>query len=521
MFSILAFVLMLGVVIFIHELGHFVMAKRAGILCHEFALGMGPILWSKKRGETLYSIRAIPIGGFVMMAGEEVNDDMVKSGQRVRLRFNDQEEVTHIVLDADDPRYQEDLEVVVLNHDLKGKDDADLFINEYTVLRDAFYVMKNKELQIAPHERSFESKTLVERFLTIFMGPFMNFLLAIVLFFGIALIQGLPQEDTTEIGTVPRISDEIRADADLYQVYLDSNLYNVFELGDEILRIEGQTVNQWSDVTRIMREQVANRNIEVVVLRDGQETTLTVTPLIYVYSMGLVSSIREPETLLLNVLDNFPAHQAGVRTGDRIVSIDGNPVSNWQEALNYIEANTEGQVMTIGVERSGQSLSFEVDSFDRDFLSGQRIQMIAVDAGIGPIYQREFLGTLSYGFSMLFGTFSMIFATLASLFSGTISVNMLAGPVGIASMTAQAVAAGFIAFLSWVAILSINLGIINLLPIPALDGGRLVFLGYEAIVKKPVNKRVENYIHFVMFILLIALFVYITFNDVLRLIPTE
>ena len=521
MLSILAFILMLGVVIFIHELGHFVMAKRAGILCHEFALGMGPILWSKKRGETLYSIRAIPIGGFVMMAGEEVNDDMVKSGQRVRLRFNDQEEVTHIVLDADDPRYQDDLEVVVLNHDLKGKDDAGLFINEYTVLRDAFYVMKNKDLQIAPYERSFESKTLVERFLTIFMGPFMNFLLAIVLFFGIALIQGLPQEDTTEIGTVPRISDEIRADADLYQVYLDSNLYNVFELGDEILRIEGQTVNQWSDVTRIMREQVANRNIEVVVLRDGQETTLTVTPLIYVYSMGLVSSIREPETLLLNVLDNFPAHQAGVRTGDRIVSIDGNPVSNWQEALNYIEANTEGQVMTIGVERSGQSLSFEVDSFDRDFLSGQRIQMIAVDAGIGPIYQREVLGTLSYGFSMLFGTFSMIFATLASLFSGTISVNMLAGPVGIASMTAQAVAAGFIAFLSWVAILSINLGIINLLPIPALDGGRLVFLGYEAIVKKPVNKRVENYIHFVMFILLIALFVYITFNDVLRLIPTE
>ncbi len=520
MLSILAFILMLGVVIFIHELGHFVMAKRAGILCHEFALGMGPILWSKKRGETLYSLRAIPIGGFVMMAGEEVNDEMLKVGQKIKLIFED-DRVSHIVLDAEDARYQDALEVIVESYDLKGIDDQALFINEYTVKRDAYYVMKNKSLQIAPYERSFESKTLIERFLTIFMGPFMNFLLAIVLFFGIALIQGLPQENTTEIGRVPVISDEIRADTELYQMYLNSNLYNVFEVGDEVLRIEGQTVEKWSDVTRILREQVANRSIEVVVLRNGHEETLTVTPLIYIYSMGLVSSLREPESLLLNVLDNFPAHQAGMRTGDRIEAINGNPVSTWQEALSYIATNTEGEVMTLRINRNGATMSFEVDPFDEAFLSGQQIRMIAVDAGIGPIYQREFLGTFSYGFTMLFGTFSMIFSTLASLFSGTISVNMLAGPVGIASMTAQAVAAGFIAFLSWVAILSINLGIINLLPIPALDGGRLVFLGYEAIAKKPVNKRVENYIHFVMFILLIALFVYITFNDVLRLIPTE
>ncbi len=521
MLSILAFILMLGLVIFIHELGHFMMAKRAGILCHEFALGMGPILWSKKRGETLYSIRAIPIGGFVMMAGEEVNDDMVKVGQRVRLVFDDFDQVTHIVLDADDPRYQTAEEVLVQAVDLKGKDKQPLYINEHTVKRDAFYVMKNKELQIAPYERSFESKTLLERFLTIFMGPFMNFMLALVLFFGIALLQGLPQQDATEIGSVPIISDQVRADPDLYDMYLNSNLYEVFEVGDVILRIEGEVVEEWRDVSRLLREHASNRNIEVVVLRDNQEVTETVTPLIYVYSMGLVSSLREPESLLLNVLDNFPAHQAGMRTGDRITAIDGQSVTNWEDALSVFSGNTEGNQMTITVLRDGQTLEFEVEPFDRDFLRGQRIEMIAVDAGLGPIYEREFLGTFGYGFTMVIGTISMIFSTLASLFGGTISVSMLAGPVGIASMTAQAVAAGFIAFLSWVAILSINLGIINLLPIPALDGGRLVFLGYEAIAKKPVNKRIENYIHFVMFILLIALFIYITFNDVLRLIPTE
>ena len=521
MLSIIAFILMLGVVIFIHELGHFIMAKRAGILCHEFAIGMGPILWSKKKGETLYSLRAIPIGGFVMMAGEEVNDDMVKAGQKVRLVFNQHDEVSHIVLDPTDSRYQDAMEVVVQTIDLKGKDQEALFINEYTVVRDGYYVMKNKALQIAPYERSFESKTLLERFLTIFMGPFMNFILAVVLFLGIAFIQGLPQTDLTEIGSVPEISQEIRDNPDLYQVYLDSNLYGVFEIGDIIQSIEGVSVETWSDVSRLMREHAHVRSMEFVVLRDGNQVTVEVTPLIYLYSMGLVSSLREPESLLLNVLDSFPAHQAGMRTGDSIVSIDGQSVSNWTEALPLIQANTQGRTMMIRVERNSQILDFEVDAFDQEFLSGQRIQMIAVDAGLGPTYEREFFGSFGYGFSMLFGTITMIFSTLASLFSGTISVNMLAGPVGIASMTAQAVAAGFIAFLSWVAILSINLGIINLLPIPALDGGRLVFLGYEAVVKKPVNKKVENYIHFIMFMLLIALFIYITFNDVLRLIPTE
>ena len=522
MISILAFILMLGAVIFIHELGHFVMAKRAGILCHEFAIGMGPILYSKKKGETTYSLRAIPIGGFVMMAGEEVNDELVKVDQEVRLLFDEQGKVTHIVLDALDPRYQDALLVRVSLVDLKGKDNQALYLNEYEVNRDAYYVMKNKELQIAPYERSFESKTLLERFLTIFMGPFMNFLLALVLFFVIALMRGLPQMTSSEIGSVPIISDEIKADPDVYNRYLNSNLFNHFEVGDEILSIAGEDVSDFRDVNRLLNKHAGNRNLDIVINRNGTEMTKTVTPIVYIYSIGVHSTFSDPEGLMLNVLANFPAYEAGLRTGDKIVSIDGNSVSDWASVLALFEANKEGSSMVIQVERDGTLQSvMTVNPFDENFLSGQRIDFIRADLGIGPVHERQFFASFGYGFSMVIGTITMIFATLGSLFSGTISVNMLAGPVGIASMTADAVAAGLIVFLSWSAMLSINLGIINLLPIPALDGGRLVFLGYEAVARRPVNKRVENTLHFVMFILLIALFVYITFNDITRLFTSS
>ncbi|MFW6319347.1 MAG: site-2 protease family protein, partial [Bacillota bacterium] len=201
---ILGFVFMLGLVILIHEAGHFIMAKRAGILCHEFAIGMGPILYSKKKGETLYSIRAIPIGGFVSMAGEEISDELVKVGDTIRVMFDEQnpDVISHIIINEDDPKYQDALLLNVDTIDLKGKNEAPLYINTYEVKRNAYYVMKDKVLQIAPYERSFESKTLLQRFSTIFAGPFMNFILAFVLFVSIAFIVGLPQTDSTEIASV-------------------------------------------------------------------------------------------------------------------------------------------------------------------------------------------------------------------------------------------------------------------------------------------------------------------------------
>ncbi|MDE6013392.1 MAG: site-2 protease family protein, partial [Anaeroplasmataceae bacterium] len=182
--SIIAFILILGVIIIIHEGGHFFFARRAGILCHEFSIGMGPAIYKKKFKETTFCIRAIPIGGYVSMAGEEITSDLVKVGNQIGLNILDGK-VSEILTDES---LEAQVQGEVVDIDLYGKDDMPLFItindglqdHYYEVLRDAYYVFKKGDkMQITPYDRSFESKTLLQRFLTLFAGPFMNFILAL------------------------------------------------------------------------------------------------------------------------------------------------------------------------------------------------------------------------------------------------------------------------------------------------------------------------------------------------------
>jgi len=183
--DLIVFILVLGVIILIHEFGHFYFAKRAKILCHEFAIGMGPAIWQKRKGETIYSIRSIPIGGYVSMAGESVSDALIKVDQVIGLKLNQHQQVTEIhLVDQLEP----DVMGIVRSYDLYGKDFEPLYIElevngvleRYSVLRDASYRLSDKkQMWITPSEKSFESKTLWERFLVIFAGPFMNFVLAL------------------------------------------------------------------------------------------------------------------------------------------------------------------------------------------------------------------------------------------------------------------------------------------------------------------------------------------------------
>ncbi|TVP96753.1 MAG: RIP metalloprotease RseP [Acholeplasmatales bacterium] len=499
---ILAFIIMLSLVIFIHELGHFVMAKRAGILCHEFAIGMGPIVYSVKKGETRYSLRAIPIGGFVSMAGEEVNEEFVKVGQTVRLVFDGAGHVTRIILRSRDAFLKTDdaLEVEVESLDLKGIDGAPLRINDYEVRRDAYYMIGKRALQIAPHERTFESKTKRERFLAIFAGPFMNFVLAFFLFIIIALVVGMPNVDTTEIGSVT----EGMPAADVLQV------------GDVITAIEGSPVNQWEDIGPLMRAEAGNRAVTLSIERDGQAMDVELAPLLSFINLGFSSDRENPEALLIGTVgDRTRGMAGGLRGGDQIIAIDGENVTTWQEVVDRMLANTEGDTMTWLVERDGVQHTLTLEPLGEAVLASQNAPLLQVQVGIGPIHEFSFFSSLLYGFTGLIGTVLMIFGTLGALFRGLVGVTDLGGPVAIYQITEQVVTTGgFIAFLNWTALLSVNLGIINLLPIPALDGGRLVFLGYEAVAGKPVNRKIENVLHFAMFVVLIGFMLFITFNDI-------
>lgn len=511
--SILAFIFMLGLVILLHELGHFVMAKKAGILCHEFAIGMGPILYSKKKGETTYSIRAIPIGGYVMMAGEEVNDELVKIGQTVRVLFSEDkpDHISHIILDLDDERYLEAETFEVDYVDLKSTNGEPLRINAYDVLHDAYYVTKKRTLQIAPYNRSFESKTLWQRFITIFAGPLMNFILAFILFLIVGFVIGQPQNESI----IAEIQEEMPADG-------------VLHIDDEILSIEGASVETWSDISLRLSEYAGQGALTFEVLRDGATVTLEITPLLQFYNVGFSSSLDNPDAVIIgSVGAGSAADKAGLEVGDEITELvilnNGTelvyPVLTWENVVEAMFANQAGSDMEITVLRDDESFTFEIGPFSQDFLEGQGVPFIQSAIGISPRYEFDLFGSIAYGARATVSTMGMIFATLQALFQEErVGVGDLAGPVGIFTITSSAISQGLISFISWMAILSVNLGVINLLPIPALDGGRIVFLGYEAITRKPVNKKVENSLHILMYFLLLGLFVFVTYNDILRLL---
>jgi len=516
--NIVVFIFVLGLVILIHELGHFIMAKKANILCHEFSLGMGPILWSKRIKETLYCVRAIPIGGYVMMAGEEVKDEVISVGQIVRLVFNDFNEIVKIIIDHESEKFEQYEKVTIKNVDLKGENNSSLLLNEYVVKRDAFFVFRNKELQIAPLDRSFESKTKLQRFFAIFAGPFMNFVLAFFIFIIINLIQGFPVMESTELGAV------------------DSELpaYEILEVDDKILSISGVDVENWDDISDILDQDPSDREVLFTILRDEIEIDLIITPTIFFYSVGFHSQEGDIDDLIIGEInpDSF-AGLAGILEGDMILTIDTVEMNSWGDVIDAVEENAvlnnEGIIidgeqfkipLTFEVLRDGETFTIKIsDPHSESILNSQGVEVVETYVGISPPFEFDFLRSITGSVKDIEYSAGIIFTTIDLLFNSyEVEVSQLAGPVGIYEITSRALSAGFLSFLTWTALLSVNLGIINLLPIPALDGGRLVFLAYETITRKKPNRRVENTLHYVMYLLLMGLFVYITYNDILRLL---
>ena len=505
--NILVFVFILGLVILIHEFGHFIMAKRANILCHEFSIGMGPILWSKRKGETLYCVRAIPIGGYVMMAGEEVDQELVKVGQEVRLKLDDYGQVVKIIVNTKDEAYM-DLDLVTIERkDLTGKNNEPLYINDYLVKRDAFFVLKDRELQVSPDERNFGSKTKMERFLSIFAGPLMNFLLAYVIFLILNLVVGFPVLDDSTIGdTAP-----------------SSPAHEVLVEGDRILEIEGVTVDNWNDVRSELDTHLANRDVQILVDRDGEQIEFSIQPTLYFYSVGFHSQDNVRDDLIIGEVDpETLAGKAGFMENDELVSVDGVSLSTWSDLIAYFDNNEAKTEMTFLVSRTSDGVTdlvtIDTEVYNKDLIESQGVNVVDSSIGISPMYEFSLFRSFSTGFQNVGNSAGMIFTTIGLLFNNDqVGVGDLAGPVGIYEITSRALSQGMLSFLSWTALLSVNLGVINLLPIPALDGGRLVFLGYEAVTNKKPNPKVENTLHYVMYLLLMGLFVFVTYNDILRL----
>lgn len=543
--SIVVFILVIGTIILIHEFGHFIFARKAGILCHEFSIGMGPVLYQKKFKETTFSIRAIPIGGYVSMAGEEVSTEVLKPGQRIGIKVDDVEKVTHIMLmDNDESDYYGN----VVNFNLMGMHGEELSITlnldgtekSFLVHSNAIYVFsKKQQMQITPYDRSFDSKSLGKRFLTLFAGPAMNFVLAIFIYFIYWCATGVPNTDSTVVGSVSSGYPS----------------YEILKEGDKITSVNGIEVDTWDEFSTEMDKLVDNNatSVNLIVSRGESSFPCEIPLLVIINSCGLnnvglletdftpppgVSGVMMGDTSALNYISDLKKDEVALATGDIItaIKIDTLVSSSQIEAGVYQEITSWNEVIEIFKDTDVANVYYKFYSQEKkeivesktalrthgnELLENQRIEKIVLRVGVSPEYHFSFGGVFVNTFTSFWSDFTLIFRTLKILIAPSgirqVGVSNLSGVVGIFSMVDSYISYGILPLLSLIALLSVNIGVMNLLPIPALDGGRIVFLAYEGITRKKPNKKFENTLNNIMFILLMILFVYITFNDIVRL----
>ncbi len=520
--AIVAFVFVLGFIVTIHEGGHFYFAKKAGILCSEFAIGMGPVIYRVKKGETYYSIRAIPIGGYVSMAGEDMNELLLKDKEHISLQL-DGNKVTQIILDS---KIDSSVSGNLISYDVYGKDSKELFvelevngvINKYYLADECYYVLSQKQqIRVAPYDRCFESKTLMQRFLTIFAGPFMNLVLALLIFLIVGMASGVSTNENV-IGTVS---------TNTALLYLEE--------GDVITSIQGYDIDSWDDISYAMSELkvVGSDYLTLNIIRDGTQKEVSVKINIQINSVGITNINNAKDEveytgqgiMLGEVPSGNKASEVSLQKYDIITGVyfDGEyvAINNWSDAMSEFAKNTDKKTMVKFeyIRNDETNTSKEVEIFDEDTLQKLGVSNITYTIGISPTTKFSFIGGIQNGLSLTWSNATIIFSTLGMVLNPTsqISVSDLSGPVGIFALVQSYLSAGFIVFLSLIGMLSINFFVVNLLPLPALDGGRLVFLGIEAVTKKPVDKKVENTINTVGFVLLMALMLYVTFNDLLRM----
>lgn len=537
--NIIAFIFAIGIIILIHEAGHFYCAKKAGILCHEFSIGMGPVLWQKRKGETMISIRAIPIGGYVAIADSTVEQILINEGETIGINLEDGS-VKELVLDQN---LDADFRGVVKHIELLGVHGEGLEVTleidgedkTYPILRDAFLVSSPKDrMQITPYDRSFDSKKISQRFITISAGVIMNFVLSIVLYLIISFVTGVPA-NTNIVGSVGEAYPSAK--------FLSS--------GDIIKEVNGKEVTDWNSLGVIM-EDVAMEGKTTITLKYIHDGVLKEENNCGVYlvlnSFGL-SNMQIDE----NASSYDKGAQVGnlglkygtgkdkatpsddetvLKNGDYItaIRIHGNSewtvINDWSDLISNLNAYTD--VISIDYKFYSQDKKKEIDSqtpiysYSDALLSGQDIIKLKAYIGISPEYHFDFWGCTKAGFKQFGESSLVIFSTLKELIAPSanireVGLSDLSGVVGIFNLVSRTLSSGFLAYLSLIALLSVNIGIMNFLPIPALDGGRAVFLIYEAITHKKPNKKFETLLNNIVFILLLILFVFVTYNDILRL----
>jgi regulator of sigma E protease len=443
------FLLLLGPLITLHELGHYFVGRWFGVKADVFSIGFGKEIagFTDRRG-TRWKLAALPLGGYVQFAG-----DMNPTSQP-----------------------------------------------------------SQEWLDLPDEERAltFQSKPLWQRALIVAAGPLTNLLLAVAIVAGFAMAFGRPVGVPEVAGFTPRSDAQAAGVA----------------LGDTIVAIDGHEIDNFSDVP----ERVAIRGGHTVWLtvdRDGKRLQIPVRLRRQVFrdefgnqSQGADLGVDFVPAKVGGVLPKSPASKAGLKVGDVIVAVDGAKVSGFEELAEML-ARRPGQTVAISVTRGGRSLVFPVQlaSVPTRNAQGKTIHVgqLGVEAGYGKVVPVGFLEALGIGWRQSVDTVEMEATGLGQILTGNRPVKELGGPLKIAKFSGEQLSLGWRNFVGFVALISINLAFINLLPIPALDGGHLAFYAAEAVRRKPASPRSQEWAFRTGIAFVLALMLFVTINDIVSL----
>jgi regulator of sigma E protease len=422
--TLVAFVFMLGVLIFVHEFGHYMMAKRLGIRVLTFSLGFGPRIVGFRRGDTEYCISAIPLGGYVKMAGETPEDTL--SG--------------------------------------------------------------------APDE--FLSKGKWERFQVLIMGPVMNVVLAVVLTAAVFTFGAdVPafQDDPPVVGAVVAGAPAEKAG---------------IRPGDRILTIAGQAVHTWDNVF-VQVGARPSQTIAITVLRDGQTVSLSARSTSETkFNVGDIGVMPNVHPHVADVTPNSPAERAGFKRGDLVLSVDGDTMVYQRQLVAAIVKHPNTPI-TVAVLRDGQRVDLRPTPASNGrigILTGDAVKTIKP----GPLGAVRLSVEKNYEFG------GLIYQTVIGLLTRETSTSQLMGPVAIAQLSGQSAEAGWRTYLLLMAMISLNLGLLNLLPIPVLDGGHIFIMAIEGLARRDFSMKVKEKMLVAGFVVLMMLMVTVIYNDLTR-----
>lgn len=432
--DILAGAIVLGVLVLLHEWGHFVVAKLCGVRVEIFSIGFGPRIWGTKRGDTDYRLSVLPLGGYVKMAGDNPIEE--RAGE--------------------------------------------------------------------PYE--FLSRPRWQRFLIAIAGPAMNILVALVILWVVYAFVGNP------------VDAYLHQPAQVVAVPKDA-LSSGVQPNDRIVAVNGTKTATWEGVLTAMALSKPGDTVSLVVLRNGSQQALSVKVPSGPNAGDEVTGYPYLPTTLAEIQPDSPAQKAGLKAGDTVVSIDGTPTRTFSQLTEAVQGSG-GQLMHFVVQRNGKDVGLEITP--KKMMNGDDGMMQWMIGAARPQQQyyehQGMLTAATDSVSRCVYWTRQMGDIVAGLFRGKISTRELAGPVGIVQLSGQAAKDGPVMFLVWMAYISLDLALVNLLPIPILDGGHVLMLAVEGSLRRDLSVAFKERVVQIGIIFLLGVFVFVFYNDILRLV---